>query len=158
MKRLFTLLAGILAWAAMTAAAEGVPDAEDLAKDARLARSFQGVVMIVFVSESCPYCKVVLDEFMIPTSRNREYDTKLVMRQVEVGGGRMLRDFKGRRMSQGDFADRHNIGMVPTVVVFGPDGKRLGQPLIGLSTVDYYGYYFNEAIENGLAAVRQTRP
>lgn len=158
MKRLFTLLAGILAWAAMTAAAEGVPDAEDLAKDARLARSFQGVVMIVFVSESCPYCKVVLDEFMIPTSRNREYDTKLVMRQVEVGGGRMLRDFKGRRMSQGDFADRHNIGMVPTVVVFSPDGKRLGPPLVGLSTVDYYGYYFNEAIENGLAAVRQTKP
>ncbi|MEW5894032.1 MAG: hypothetical protein AB1697_12930 [Pseudomonadota bacterium] len=158
MKRLFTLLAGILAWAALTAAAEGVPDAEDLAADAKRVRGFQGVIMIAFVSESCPYCKVVLDEFMIPTSRNLDYDTKLVMRRVEVGGGRMLRDFKGRRMSQAAFASRHGVSLVPTVLVFSPDGKPLGPPLIGLSTVDYYGYYFNEAIENGLAAVRQARP
>ena len=158
MKRLYTLLLAILAWAASGALAEGVPYAEDLAKDAALARSFNGIVMIAFVSNYCPYCKVVLDEFMIPTSRNREYDTKLVMRKVEIGSERMLRDFDGRRISHQTFADKHGTYLVPTVAVFSPDGKPLVKPLVGLSTVDFYGYYFNEAIENGLAIVRQTGP
>lgn len=158
MKRLYTLLVAILAWAATGALAEGVPYAEDLAKDAALARSFNGIVMIAFVSDACPYCKIVLDEFMVPTSRNREYDTKLVMRKVEVGSGRMMRDFDGKRISHQAFADRHSSYLVPTVVVFSPEGKRLGKPLVGVTTVDFYGYYFNEAIEDGLASVRQTGP
>lgn len=158
MKRLHTLLVAILAWAATGALAEGVPYAEDLAKDAALARSFKGVVMLAFVSDYCPYCKVVLNEFMIPTSRNRDYDTKLVMRQIETGSGRMMRDFDGSRISHKDFAAKHGAYLVPTVAVFSPAGKPLVKPLAGLSTVDFYGYYFNEAIENGLAAMRQPTP
>lgn len=158
MKRLFTLLTVILAWAAASALAEGVPDADDLAKDAALARSFKGIVMIAFVSDSCPYCKVVLNEFMIPTSRNRDYDTKLVMRQVDIQSGRKMRDFDGTPISHRRFAGRYGGYLVPTVAVFSPDGEPLGKPLVGLSTVDFYGYYFNEAIENGLASVRGTGP
>lgn len=156
MKRFFTLLAVILAWAALGAWAEGVPYAEDLSKDAELARSFNGIVMLAFVGDDCPYCEVVLNEFMIPTSRNREYDTKLVMRKIEVSSGRMMRDFDGRRISHKEFADSQRNYFVPIVTVFSPDGKRLGKPLVGLNTVDYYGYFFNEIIENGLAAVRKT--
>lgn len=158
MKRLFTLLAVILAWAAAGALAEGVPLVDDLAKDAALARSFQGIVMIAFVSDACPYCKVVRNEFMIPTSRNRDYDTKLVMRQVDIHSGRKMRDFDGARISHREFAERHGSYLVPTVAVFSPDGKPLVKPLIGLIIPDFYGYYFNEAIENGLASVRQNAP
>lgn len=159
MKQGVAWLLAIVAWALQPAwAAEmGVPYARDLQKDAALARDKQGVVLVMFSSAHCAYCETVLNEFLIPMSRNPEYQGKVVMRRVDGGSGMSLKDFAGRKQGHRQFASAQSVSLTPTVMVFDSQGKPLAKPVVGLTTVDYYGYYLDQAIDQGVSAVRGTR-
>jgi thioredoxin-related protein len=56
-----------------------------------------------------------------------------------------------------DFAKRYGIRAVPTVIVFDGGGAQVTQPLVGLSSVDFYGLYLEQAIEAGLLKMRNAQ-
>lgn len=157
MPRWLAAMAWIVAWGATAAlAGEGVPAARDLQQDGAEARAKGAAVLVVFVGARCPYCDLALNEVLIPTSRNPEYQRKLVMRRVQTRSGQVLRDFDGKRITQGDFAKRHGVSLVPTVMLFDHQGQPLGKPLVGITTVDHYGYELDLAIEEALARIGST--
>jgi thioredoxin-related protein len=131
-----------------------VPYARNLQKDGLLAQEKNGVVLVIFSGEYCGYCERVLNEFLIPMSRNPDYQNKLVMRRVDNTGMTTVKGFDGAVEDHRKFTSEQGVGMVPTVMLFDKDGKRLGKPLVGLTTVDYYGYYLDQAIDQALAKVR----
>ena len=152
---LWTIVAWALAASSLSAWAEGgVPYARNLQQDAKLADKKNGVVLVMFSGEYCGYCEQVLNEFLIPMSRNPEYQNKLVMRRVDNTGFTTVKDFDGAVMDHRKFTSGQGVGMVPTVVMFDRSGKQLGKPLVGITTVDYYGYYLDQAIDAALAKVR----
>ncbi|MCP5279106.1 MAG: thioredoxin fold domain-containing protein [Thiobacillus sp.] len=159
MKQRLVFLSAIVAWALATPfqpawAEEGVPYARNLQKDGRLADRKNGVVLVMFSGEYCGYCEQVLNEFLIPMSRNPDYQNKLVMRRVDNTGFTTVKDFDGTVDDHRKFSSEQGIRMVPTVVLFDKNGRQLGKPLVGLTTVDYYGYYLDQAIDAALAKVR----
>jgi hypothetical protein len=98
MKQAFALLLAIVACGFGAAWAEiGVPVARDLQKDAELAKKKNGVVLVMFAGEHCSYCETVLNEFLIPMSRNADYQSKLVMRKVELSSYQPMKDFLRRQ-------------------------------------------------------------
>lgn len=113
--------------------------------------------MVVFVGARCPYCDLALNEVLIPTSRNPEYQRKLVMRRVQTRSAQVLRDFDGKRLTQGDFAKRYGVSLVPTVMLFDHQGQPLTKPMVGITTVDHYGYELDLAIEEALAKIGSTK-
>lgn len=155
MKQMLSRLVAILAWASFAAgAAEGVPAARDLRQDAAAARAIDGAVLIVLVGESCVYCERVLNEFLIPMSRNRDYQEKLVMRRLVVSDDEPIRDFAGRPTTPAKLARQYGFRLVPTVLLVDGKGRLLAKPVVGLTTVDYYGMYLDEAIDAAIAKVR----
>jgi thioredoxin-related protein len=155
MKQAFALLLAIVACSIAPVFAEvGVPVARDLQKDASLAKDKNGIVLVMFASEHCSYCETVLNEFLIPMSRNADYQAKLVMRKVELSSYQEMKDFQGDKTPHRRFAGDSGVRMVPTVMVFDTDGKLLSKPVVGLGTIDYYGYHLDQAIDKGLAKVR----
>jgi thioredoxin-related protein len=155
MKQTLSRLLWIVAWALPAAcAADGVPASIDLRKDAAAARGINGAVLVAFVGERCGYCERVLNDFLIPMSRNGEYRNKVVMRRIETDSSARLRGFNGEETTQSDFAVANGIRMTPTIMVFDEKGQRLSKPLIGLTTVDYYGYYLDMAIDSALTKIR----
>ena len=159
MKQRLVLLSAIVAWALAIPspqawAEEGVPYARNLQRDGQLADRKNGVVLVMFSGAYCGYCEQVLNEFLIPMSRNPDYQNKLVMRRVDNTGFTTVKDFDGTIDDHRKFTSEQGIRMVPTVVLFDKNGKQLGKPLVGLTTVDYYGYYLDEAIDAALAKVR----
>lgn len=155
MKQLVAGFLGIVAWAsAATGARADVPDVHDLQKDGEAARAINGAVLVVFVGEHCGYCQRVLKEFLIPMSGNTTYKEKVVMRRLEISADDDIRDFGGQRVSPRKFANRFSYRMVPTVMLFDSKGRLLAKPLVGLTTVDYYGMYLDEAIDTAIAKVR----
>jgi len=56
-----------------------------------------------------------------------------------------------------EMASRHGVVLVPQVVVFGPDGKQAGKPVIGISNEDFYGVYLQQAINAGIEMVSVSR-
>ncbi len=159
MKQRLVWLPAIVAWALSVPflpawAEEGVPYARNLQRDAELARKKNGVVLVMFSGEYCGYCERVLNEFLIPMSRNPDYQKKLVMRRVDNTGLTTVKDFDGSVEDHRQFTSEQGVGMVPTVMLFDRNGRPLGKPLVGLTTTDYYGFYLDQAIDAALAKVR----
>jgi hypothetical protein len=78
----------------------------------------------------------------------------MIIRKVETSSMLDLRDFRGKKVAHRKFAGDNGVRMVPTVMVFDGDGKLLAKPVVGLTTVDYYGHYLDQAINQGLEKVR----
>ena len=112
------------------------------------------MVLLIFVGSDCSYCETALNDFLIPMSGNADYLSKVVMRRVDSSGFRDLKDFHGKTLSHRQFAGDQGARLTPTVMVFDGDGHRLGKPVVGLSIPDYYGYYLDRAIDQGVEKVR----
>jgi thioredoxin-related protein len=156
MKQAVAWLLAIVAWGSgLSLAEQGVPYARDFQKDAQAAREKNGVVLVVFSGAHCSYCETVLNEFLIPMSGNSDYQSKVVMRKVETSSTLELKDFQGRKIAHRKFAGDNGVRMVPTVMIFDSDGKLLAKPVVGLTTVDYYGQFLDQAIDQGLEKIRR---
>lgn len=159
MKKVVALLAVILACTMPAAwADEGVPPVHDLQQDAAAARSIHGVILLAMVAEGCIYCEHVLNDFLIPMSKNKSYQDRVVMRQVLVSGLDDVRGFDGKMTTPTELADKFGAHFTPAVILLDSDGNRLGKPLVGYSGADYYGYYLDEAIDAAVAKVRGEAP
>lgn len=138
------------AWAQMTAA-------RDLAADARLAAERKVPLLVLFSESGCPWCERARQEFLLPMQRNAEYHGKVMMREVGTDSSAMLVDFSGKTTTQAEFARRSHVSMTPTVLLLGPRGQALGEPLVGFTSADYYGYFLDQRIDSALAQLRAAR-
>lgn len=162
-KRLFSKAVALglglasLAWIATAGAApqdDELRFAVDLTRDAAEARTKQVPILILFVAPNCPYCERVKREFLLPMQRNPEYANKVIFRQLFQKSRSTLLDFDGKTTSHSLFAKQHQIKFTPTVKLFDADGGALTDPLVGLSTPDFYGAYLDASIDEALGKIR----
>ena len=148
----------ILAWLACGSAwavERGVlPMATDMSMVAKDAKERRASILILFSSAGCHYCAQVREEFLIPTTRNADYDNKVVMVEIEAGSSMRLIDFNGKVTTHGDFASRYQISMTPTVKLLDVQGREAAIPLVGIVSRDYYGGFLDQAIDAALVRIR----
>lgn len=153
------LTALILAWMlpAWSFAKGGgeVPLAKDLALEAKAAEARHLPILVMYSRPNCAYCVRVLKEFLEPMQRNAEYRDKVIMLQVKAGSNAKLRDFSGGATTHKAFADENNVQMVPAIHLYDSWGAALTEPLVGLTTPDYYGGFLDQRIDEALAKVRK---
>jgi thioredoxin-related protein len=132
--------------------------ARDLAADAKLAAS-AGVPLIVMVSlPGCPHCEVVRRSHLLPLLRDAAAPRRPLIRQVEMNGQGMLRDFSGRATTHAIFASRYHVKIAPVVMFFDAEGELISQPLVGSMIPDFYGAYFDAAFAEAVSKLPVTRP
>jgi thioredoxin-related protein len=132
-------------------------EAHDLAADARLAAARKVPLLLLFSEAGCPWCERARQEFLLPMQRNPEYQAKVMMREVGIDSSAALVDFAGIRTTQAEFARRLRVNMMPTVMLLGPRGELLAEPLVGFRGADYYGYFLDQRIDAALAQLRERR-
>ena len=132
-------------------------EARDLAADARIAAERRIPLLLLFSEASCPWCERARQEFLLPMQRNPEYQAKVMMREVGTDNPAALLDFAGAKTTQAEFARRYRVLMVPTVMLLGPGGKALAEPLVGFRGADYYGYFLDQRIDAAFAQLRGSR-
>ncbi len=160
MKR-FMLMVSVLLTAILLAqgvVAAGLPVAADLQTDGQLAQKERLPLLVFFSAQSCHYCEVVRSLYLGPMYTSGDYAGKVIMREVQVESGRSLRDFKGDKISQVDFARRYGISLTPQIMFMDSEGKQLVPALVGLSTPDFFGGYLDESIDAALAGMRAKHP
>lgn len=133
-----------------------LPEVTDFRQLASEARQKQIPIVVLFMSESCHFCEIVLSDFLIPMYMDPEYDNKVILRQVEITSQDLLIDFDGKMTTHGKFASKLQVWGVPQVYFFDSRGHILHK-IAGLLTPDYYGVYLDEAIDNAIASIRHTR-
>ena len=152
------LLMIILAWFTATGAHAQdkveIPPVRDFTLEAASARTKNVPILVLFSRHNCTFCAQVLQEFLLPMRRNAEYESKVIMRQIDIGSSAPLIAFSGKATTQARFAREHRIKLTPTIKLFDAEGRELTEPLIGLTTPDYYGGFLGQRIDAALAKVR----
>lgn len=158
MKLANCLLVLILSWFACSCAyaqdRTRVPLVRDFTLEARTAQELNVPILVLFSRRNCIFCDQILKEFLVPMLHNAEYDTKVIMRRIDTGSSAKLRLFSGKSTTQALFAKENNILLTPTIKLFDAQGNELVEPLIGLTTPDYYGGFLDQRIDEALAKVR----
>ena len=146
------LLAAALGFGSMSYAS-GLPVVKDFRAEARDANNRKVPILVLFMDETCGYCKTVSEDFLQPMQRDPEFDNKVILRQIESSSEGTLIDFDGTPTTYREFSSKHNVRGVPNVMLFDSHGQMLTF-LEGLTTVDFYYAFLLDAIDESLAKVR----
>lgn len=151
----FSLYVALIHWP--LAQADVLPNVQDFRVEAALSKQKQTPILVLFKSDYCPYCVTVLDEFLLPMQRKREYDNQVILRQIDINNKTKLLDFNGKPTTGIEFTNQHKVWAIPTVMLFDSNGKELTR-ITGLLTIDFYLAYLNTAIEESQAKIKVQTP
>jgi thioredoxin-related protein len=133
-----------------------VPRVLNLSADAQQAQAMGAPLLLVFVDSHCAYCEVALNDFLVPMSGNKNYAARVLMRRIVRDSNEPMRDFDDSLTTHKAFARKIGVRMTPVVQMFSSRGQLLGKPLAGLTTIDYYGYYLDQIIDQAVVQVRNS--
>jgi len=136
-------------------AKSALPGARDLAREAESSGREGRVLLVLFSQHGCPWCERVRREFLLPMSGNADYRSRVAFLQVDIDSDRALRDFGGRATTHAAFARANGVRLYPTVMLFGPRGERLAEPLVGFTGSDFYGAYLDQRIDEAVGRLRK---
>ena len=132
-----------------------IPEITNLNTEAQRAKKLGVPLLILFSMQGCAYCQVVREEFLKPMLRNRDYDKKVLIREIHTDSFDTLRDFNGAPIDASELAQRYHASFSPTVVFLDYHGQPLAKHLVGITTLDYYGGFLDDAIDNSLQQIHK---
>ena len=136
-------------------AATDLPAAIDLRREATEAARSGHPLIIIYSRQDCKYCETVKRDYLKPLAESPRYKNKVVIRQINQDGDQALSDFSGGRTSHARFAASEKVKLVPVVAFYGPEGRRLAEPIIGGRLPDFYASYLEDAIEQSAKALKK---
>ncbi|MES9901570.1 MAG: thioredoxin fold domain-containing protein, partial [Sedimenticola sp.] len=152
MKKYLLLVAAFLffssAGAITTPPKRLISEATDWQAEATDAHSNNLPVMVVFISDSCPYCDRLKSDFLEPLIQDGKLVGLVHINQFHIKSGGKVVDFDGDQVRSRIFVDRYKIYATPTVVLLDYNGNQLTPPIIGFNNADDYKSYLTEAIED----------
>ena len=134
----------------------GITPLSDLQQDARVSKLQRLPILIAFTADYCHYCEVIKEEFLKPMIRSGDYTDKVLIREAEVNSYTDIKGFSGEQIGLDNLAVQYRATMTPTIILLGPEGELLAERLVGVTTVDFYGGYLDNAIDAALAQLRET--
>lgn len=128
------------------ASAHGIERATDLQSLVQNGESKPTLIM--FASDSCPYCDRAEHQHLGPMSEDSAYDgihiRKVILDRDEV------RDFDGKTRRGHELGRAYGARVVPTIMAFDAEGKPVGQPLIGIPNEQLYRSQIRQRIDAAL--------
>lgn len=124
-----------------------LPQVSDLEADAQQARREGQVILLVVTRPGCNYCEVLKREVIGPMVRSGDYRDRTLIRELHLDTPGTVMDFQGRQVTVGQLAEQYDEWLTPTVLLLGPEGQELVPRIRGISNLEFYGYYLDQAIE-----------
>lgn len=150
-------MAWILAWAltvsAAWAGAATLTPTKDLAGLAQEARERRAPLLLAFMQQHCPYCAKAR-RYLDPLAATG-WGGKAILREIDVDSTTAFRDFEGRPTTPREFARRHGVRVVPTLIVFDAAGRVIADPVRGIAVEDFYAASIERALETAYATVNR---
>ena len=156
-KWVLPVVAAALAGIANANPVNDVPPASDLGNEASQAEGAYIPLLLEFAADSCEYCVLLEEEVLKPMLRNRDYDQRVLVRKVALDRAAQLRDFDGQKVSAAELAERYRIGVTPTLIFVDRRGEELAERMVGVTTLDFYGGYLDQALDSAAETLRERR-
>ena len=128
---------------------------ENLQQDAQTARSKNVPMLVVFSQAHCAFCVTLDQEIIQPMLISGDYTDKVLIREIMIDRTGTVVDFDGNAVSPREVFDRYGLFVTPTILLLDHNGKEIAERMTGINTVEYYGYYLDQSIQQALMQVRQ---
>ena len=69
------------------------------------------------------------------------------MRELLIDKGLNITDFNGQQIEAKAFSDRYGVRLTPTLLFLDAKGHELTQRIVGVSTIEYFSFYLETAID-----------
>lgn len=126
----------------------------DLATDGAASRQRRVPLLLFFSQEYCGYCERLEEEVLIPMVISREYEDRVILRKLSIDFGEDVTGFGGRKLDNRMLFHEYDGIVTPTLVLTDHSGKSLTKPLVGINTVEFFGWYLDQAIDTALTRLR----
>jgi len=131
-------------------AGEDLVVATNLQIDAQESRTKNRPIVTLISSHTCEYCEAVKrSDFQFMTN-----DDRFILREVNIDVTEPLINFDGSSTTHRTFVETYVSVFTPTVLFFNAEGEQLADPLVGVSTLEYYGHYLEKKIEQSINALQ----
>jgi len=138
-------LTGLFGGSATLRADQDIPELRDMRAAAARASETNSLILVIATVGDCVYCEVVKDDFLLPLMASGELDDVAIVRELQLDGLELI-DLKGKAVDPVEIGNRYGARFSPTVIFLSPDGKVLHEPIVGLQSRDFYGFYLEKAI------------
>lgn len=109
--------------------------------------SAQRVPILVMVDqEDCPFCHRVEHEFLAALMANEDWREKAIYGKISIDYGETIVNGDGKTVATREFLKDYQPDFTPTILYLDAALNPLADPIIGLSTPDYYGYYLEQGL------------
>ena len=133
-----------------------LPVGQDLAHDGAESRQRRIPVLLYFSQDHCGFCKRLEEEVLNPMMISGEYVDLVIMRALSIDPGEDVIGFDGRKTANRVLFHEYDGIVTPTIVLTDHAGGRIAKPLIGVNTVEFYGWYLDVAIEEATNKLRRS--
>ena len=131
-----------------------VPEATDLKVLGDLARKQQLPIMLMVSQQDCPYCVLLKSDILNPMMISGDYVDRVIIAELTIDQGGSITDFDGKTVSPRDVAVRYNSTFSPTLLFLDANGRQVRKRMVGVNTIEMYGYYVDESIDAAVKAIR----
>jgi thioredoxin-related protein len=124
-----------------------VPLGQDLRADGRSAQLSGRAIVLVFSARDCSYCELLEANILRPNLISGHYDDQIILRKLLLDSHLPIQDFDGQRRAPAALSRRYRVHVTPTVLFVDAQGNELAPRLVGINTVEMYGGYLDDAIQ-----------
>ncbi len=133
-----------------------LPVGQNLARDGDASRHRRVPLLLFFSQDHCGYCDRLEEEILRPMMISGEYEQLIILRKLSIDYGEDVVGFDGHRIDNSDIFNAYDGIVTPMLVVTDGTGRQLTEPLVGINTVEYFGWYLDNAINHALSQLRSS--
>jgi len=116
----------------------------------------QRPIMIFVTQHGCQYCQLLRLQVLYPMIRGGELNAKAILREVSLDDGDSIVDFSGDSISGSEFAERYSAELTPTLLFLDGNGREVAGRIVGISNIEYYGFYMDKAIDSATSVITKS--
>jgi len=114
-----------------------------------------GLVLMLH-AEHCPYCALMENEILSPMVKSGEYDSRVVLRKLQIDEARDVKDFSGAIVEPSDISGRYDAALTPTLVFLDFQGNQKIENMIGINTVELFSAYLDIEIDKLVKSLKKS--
>lgn len=112
------------------------------------------IIMLEMSASYCGYCETLEEEIIKPMLRSGDYTDNVLIRQLKIDDTALLNDTSGKQLTPAELAKKFNVKVTPTLLFLDGKGNEVSKRIRGVYSLDFYGSYVDQAIDQGLKVIR----
>lgn len=128
---------------------------DDLSQLSASAKTHKIPILLVVSQHHCPFCIQLKEEIIYPMLISGDYEDKVIITEILLDASGEMVDFSGNSVSPGVIADSYKVWVTPTLLFLDHAGREVHKRMLGVNTIEMYGYYLDESLAAALTAVRE---